>query len=304
MCQDYEGCNYWTFDASYIHTDDKRCWIKSSGTGPNTLINNQSGPKYGCVIPTKKRQNAATNARTTTTITRRYLVATGCFDDSLCNTGNPGKTEIVDIFDPSKSCILEDIPDRFESIGGLLGATPVICGGRYASGSGNIYDECLLYGTQQVITMNNKNYQMASVGLNSSLIWNLGGYLGGSYVLDTTEFITINGAVNGPTLPEALFWSCAVKFPDNGWIYLTGGHTANGVTKNVWMSNPSDGFSSFTQGPSFIETRYQHGCGTMSVGAKSIIVAAGGCCSGNSDYKYNVEILDPQSNTNQWVAGK
>ena len=49
MCQDYEGCNYWTFDASYIHTDDKRCWIKSSGTGPNTLINNQSGPKYGCV---------------------------------------------------------------------------------------------------------------------------------------------------------------------------------------------------------------------------------------------------------------
>ena len=109
-------------------------------------------------------------------------------------TGYPSdrgvKTEIVDILDQSKSCLLEDISHRYGSTGGLLGTTPVICGGRFASGSGNIWNECLLYGTQQVITMNSKNYQHASVGLNSSMIWILGGYWGGSDVLDTTEFIT------------------------------------------------------------------------------------------------------------------
>ena len=196
--------------------------------------------------------------------------------------------------------MLEDItPHRWASTGGLFGTAPVICGGRVASGSGGniINDECLLYGTQQVISMTSKNYQHTSVGLNSSMIWILGGYWGGSDVLDTTEFITVNGAVNGPKLPQALTFSCAVKFPDNDWVYLTGGHTANSPTRNVWVAKSSNGFSSFTQGPSLLETRYFHGCGTMLIGTKSIIVAAGG----SSDYKSSVEILDPLSN--QWVSG-
>ena len=110
-------------------------------------------------------------------------------------------TVIIDVLNPTKSCVLDDeIIHHYQygSTAGILGTTPVICGGRFAPGSGNIYDECLLYGTQQVITMNNKNYQMASVGLNSSMIWILGGHRNGSDVLDTTEFITVNGAVNGP----------------------------------------------------------------------------------------------------------
>ena len=240
------------------------------------------------------------NATATKTTNQRYFVAAGY------PSASGVKSEIVDLLDPSKSCLLEDItPHRWIARGGLLGTTPVICGGWVAIGSGNsLSDECILYGTTQVVNMNSINNYHVSVGLNSSMIWILGGYWGGSDVLDTTEFITVNGAINGPKLPQALTFSCAVKFPDNDWVYLTGGHTENSPTRNVWVAMPSNGFSSFTQGPSFIETRYQHGCGTMSIGAKSIIVAAGGCCSGNSDYKYNVEILDPQSNTNQWVAGK
>ena len=56
----------------------------------------------------------------------RYLVAYG-----------GAKTEILDISDPTESCILEadDITNQFGSTGqyggtgGLLGTTPVICGG-------------------------------------------------------------------------------------------------------------------------------------------------------------------------------
>ena len=76
----------------------------------------------------------------------RYIVATGGPSE------NGVKTEVVDLSDPSKSCILEDITYRYESAGGMLGTTPVICGGR----NGKKLDECLLYGTSNVITMNLK----------------------------------------------------------------------------------------------------------------------------------------------------
>ena len=59
----------------------------------------------------------------------RYLVAAGNPME------NGKKTEIVDLSDPSKSCLLDDIPYRIiDSVGGLLGTTPVICGGFNMSG--------------------------------------------------------------------------------------------------------------------------------------------------------------------------
>jgi hypothetical protein len=109
--------------------------------------------------------------------------------------------------------------------------------------------------------------------------------------------VVIN-SVNGPTLPEAVSYSCAVKFPDNGFIYLIGGWASSGYTNNVWVAKPSNAFASFTEGPAMITARYLHGCGTMSIGTKSIIVTAGGY---NGNTLASVEILDPL--TNQWVEG-
>ena len=214
----------------------------------------------------------------------RYMLATGQ------PSGSGVRTEIVDLSDPSKSCLLEDISYRFYSAGGLLESNPIICGGH----DGNDWlNECLLYGTSQEIYMNSKRTGHSLVALNDSEIWVTGGSYGNR--LDTTEFITAHGAVNGPTLPEAVEFHCTVKFAEN--VYLIGGDTNYGATNNVWVANPSNGHI-FLQGPSLITKRYHHGCGTMSIGAKSIIVAAGGCCN----YLSSVEILDPLSN--QWVAGK
>ena len=132
------------------------------------------------------------------------------------------------------------------------------------------------------------------------MLWVMGGFInnplsqyGRVHVTSSTEFVTREGAVNGPTLIGAHAGHCSVLFPGNGNVYLIGGGTSNG--NKVWVANPSNGFT-FTQGPSLMSGRAQHACGTMSIGTKSIIVAAGG---------YNlasVEILDPLSN--QWVAGK
>ena len=48
--------------------------------------------------------------------------------------GGPKTTEIVDVSNPMKSCVLNDTlslkPYRHFSTGGMLGTTPVICGGK------------------------------------------------------------------------------------------------------------------------------------------------------------------------------
>ena len=137
----------------------------------------------------------------------------------------------------------------------------------------------------------------SSVALNDSMIWILGG-MDREGKLDSTEFITTDGAVNGPTLPEAVMYQCTVKYLDNGFVYLIGGRTpSSNPTKNVWVSNPSNGYD-FVLGPSLIIARKYLSCGTMSIGSKSIIVSAGGV---GNNYFSSVEILDPLSN--QWVEG-
>ena len=147
--------------------------------------------------------------------------------------------------------------------------------------------------------MNSKREYHSSVALSDERMWILGGWDENFNYLDSTEFITTNGAVNGPTLPEAVYGHCSVKF--NDLIYLTGGSTSSTFigTKNVWVANPSNGYA-FVQGPSMITGRYYHSCGTMSIGSTSIIIAAGGYKSPNA--LSSVEILDPLSN--QWVEGK
>lgn len=215
-------------------------------------------------------------------------------------TCSESKTEIVDLTDPSKACLLDvhdAIPQRKHSVGGLLGTTPVICGCYWMD------CDCVLLGTSQVITMNNKRSGASSVAINGNKMWILGGY-GNDYsiIYDSTEFITLNGAEMGPKLPESVAFSCAVKFPETGDIYLIGGDTGgpDGRIKNVWVASPSNEYASFSQGPSLMTARYYHSCGTMSIGARNIIVVAGNRGGAGSP----VEILDPLSLTNQWIGGK
>ena len=137
------------------------------------------------------------------------------------------------------------------------------------------------------------------MALSDERIWILGGQ-DGNGELDSTEFVTRDGAVNGPTLPEAVEGHCSVKL--NELIYLIGGYST-GTTNNVWVANPSNGYA-FVQGPSMITGRYHHSCGTMSIGSRSIIIAAGGYgkFQNGKIALSSVEILDPLSN--QWVEGK
>ena len=232
----------------------------------------------------------------------RYMLATGYFpvNQSLIYP----KTQIVDVSNPTKSCELnDDITDRSSSTGGMLGTTPIICGGNIRMTGW--MNECILYGTSQVITMTSGRSHPSSVVLNNSMLWimggtmNMGSAMGGWHVLDSTEFVTTEGTVNGPTLPESVLSHCSVHFPGNGNVYVIGGLNASSQSTNkVWVANPSNKFT-FAQGPSLKKERSSHACSTMSIGTKNIIVVAGGI--GRNTCHSSVEILDPL--TNQWVAG-
>ena len=169
-------------------------------------------------------------------------------------------------------------------------------------------NDCLLLGTSKGIAMNYKRMDSSSVVLNSSMLWIMGG-TGSLGSEGSTEFVTTERTVNGPPLREPVTWHCSVIFPGNRNVYLIGGAKTQSTkeisTNKVWVANPSNEFT-FAQGPSLITSRVMHMCGIMSIGAKSIIVAAGGWNLPGNDAPgiplTSVEILNPLSN--QWVAGE
>ena len=196
---------------------------------------------------------------------------------------------------------------RRDSVGGLINETPILCGGHDANFD-VVYDSCIVLGqNKKSIKMNKARSYAASVVLNETTLWIIGGWRFDSSVLSSTELITLDSAtsVNGPALPNALVASCAVKYNDTH-IYLTGGFVDSDYTNKVWIHSTilDAGSSSWTEGPMMNTKRGYHGCTVLNHGQKSWIVVAGG----NSEIGFNlspviksVEILDP--NKNKWIQG-
>ena len=138
----------------------------------------------------------------------KFLIATG-EDTNL----NPVTTsELIDLsLDDDDQCFnWVDYPlELFGAYGGLLGNTPLICGGETFS---QRIDECYsLDGeTSKFVTkMSVKRIRAASIVLNETILW----IIGGSYwddnddnwnYLASSEYIRLNGSSPGPDLPMAL----------------------------------------------------------------------------------------------------
>ena len=209
------------------------------------------------------------------------------------------QTDVIDLTDPSLICTsvfgeLESVRTNF--IGGLINETPILCGGV----NQKTYDSCIVFDqTKTSIKLNEPRSRAASVVLNETTLWIMGGSVPfPGTALSSTELITLDPAtsVNGPALPNELYASCAVKYNDTH-IYLTGGRNILGWKNQVWIYNIilNAGSSSWTEGPRMNNKRGYHGCTVLHHGQKSWIVVA-------SDYnKHSVEILDP--NKNKWVQG-
>ena len=219
--------------------------------------------------------------------------------------GNSHETEVIDVSSSSSSSPFGDIDSkRPNAVGGLLGSTPILCGAEY----GDFEDTCISFKNSQwakTHVMTTKRGRAASVQLNSTTMWILGGrvdndnYIAGH--LRSTEFIRTDSSVGipGPTLPIAMFQSCAVKYSDHQ-IYIIGGLRGRETLNKVYIYNPMDGFNHI-EGPALNNKREDHACAVMSNGQQSNIVVAGGYRNGNGVLS-SVEILDPT--VNNWIPGK
>ena len=225
-------------------------------------------------------------------------------------------TEIIDLGNPNKTSIIGELPSKREgAVIGLLGSTPIICGGKdhndwYSSNS--TLNKCISFKQSHwtsTHTMTRDRIDAASVQLNDTM-WILGGWYyhcvsrclsGADGTTSSTEFLKMNTnkGIPGPDLPYWGYGHCAVKFSEEQVFVIGGFQTLTGfnikLSSNVVIFNPLNNFT-YIEGPSLNEGRSRHVCGLMSNGQLSKIVIAGGIRE-----KHDVEIFDPSINS--WCPG-
>ena len=229
-------------------------------------------------------------------------------------TGTPSengiKTEVLDLHHPNMKCdLLPESKRRIGAFGGLIQNVPVICGGRglikvkYAnqdSYEADTYEQdCFVIGEpNKTIMMTEKRYHAASIVLNQTTIWAVGGGNGRGYS-NSTEFISFEKPpTRGLTLPFTSVGACMVQYEDS--IYLIAGGQNGYIfpSSKTWIIDLHD--NSLKEGPPLNTKRTHHSCGKMNIDGKVVIVVAGGLSRGPDQ---SVELLDPSSADN-WKIGR
>ena len=229
-----------------------------------------------------------------------YVFAAFLIVGGITNGAVQRTTQVINVANTNITNSFGNIPEgRFTTVGGLLGSSPIICGG---------FNDlsCLTFQQSQwtqTHTLTIPRMGSASVQVNSTTLWLIGGY---DYS-DTTEFIGIDSSVGipGPKLPIPLIHTCAVKFAEDQIFVIGGiGHCKSSefCWNRVFIFNPLNGFTHI-KGPSLKIGRRSHSCGIMSNGQDTKIVVAGGFVP---DPPYapklsDVEIFDPY--IKDWITG-
>ena len=151
--------------------------------------------------------------------------------------------------------------------------------------------------------MKSKRYLAASVPVNDSHMWVLGGH-DGDRRLQSTEFVDLEGNnMAGPDMPGPISNHAIVAFGDSTYL-LIGGRTNDGGGPQ--SSDKTYFFFEKTQnwapGPSLITGRYGHTAGfiTDDITAEKYIVVIGG--KGGSELD-STEVLKYHEST-EWQQGK
>ena len=207
--------------------------------------------------------------------------------------------EIVNLINPMANYELLDVdnvPKVDGATGGLLQKSPIVCGG--IDNNLDYPQECVVIGQpDKKIKMLEKRSDAASVVLNKTTLWVVGGN-DGKNALSSTEFIKIDQpSANGPVLPFSIYGRSVIQFDETS-IYIIGGWQ-NGLRSNkTWIVDPTKEFE-IKVGPPLNVKRIGHGCAKMNLNGRTVLVVAGGNGYGTLD---SVEILDPTKNTN-WTLG-
>ena len=222
----------------------------------------------------------------------KVLVATGQPDAS-------GKvTEIIDLEDESFKCNVKEFPlNVYSAIGGLVGTTPFICGGRSFS---NVNQKSCYslkedgeWEKDATSELNTPRYFAANgVSIINNTMVVAGGNNNGD--LATIEVVAPNtkSKTLPISLPHKIHGPCIVPWDTNTVMFM-GGHSARKGTYFINLNN-----NTITNGPSLLAGRSHMACHEFSFNGEDYILVVGG------DSKSTTELLKKSDLENGWQKSK
>jgi hypothetical protein len=188
----------------------------------------------------------------------KLLVTTGWHEGSK-------KIEVLDLSNPTNVCqpsVLDDYPIDLvkSSVGCLVNHITLICGGSYTKPDTVRLDDCFAITGDAVeanVSLSESRYNAASVVLNGDTLWVTGGLIG-SIIVQSTEFVQLNGTKPGPDLPQGVSYHSLVSLNDTT-VLLIGGYLADKTYSKATFYYNTDN-QTWTEGPSLITERSIHLC--------------------------------------------
>ena len=239
----------------------------------------------------------------------KFLITTG-YDgkgDGGVNLGNPVSTsELIDLsLDDDDQCFnWVDYPHAISrAMGGLLGKTPLICGGFSYN---KVIDECYSLNGESskfVSKMLTMRDGAASIVLNETILWVSGGWDGIEYISNTetlhhswlhlasSEYITLAGNSPGPDLPMSLDGHAMIAINRTHSIVI-GGSKLNEITIDLTFYF-NHGIQKWIDGPRLIKARENHAVGIVidQLTMANLVIITGGFIRFTDDELYSTEIL-------------
>ena len=223
-------------------------------------------------------------------------------------------SELIDLSsDDDDQCFnWVDYPlELYAATGGLLGNTPLICGGKLPGiqlhGLTQPVDECYsLNGDKStfVTKMLVKRSSAASIVINETILWVTGGS-GGYYngFLASSEYIRLSGSSPGPDLPMTLY-SHAMIAINTTHSMVIGGRNSNwdSIDLTFYFDH---GNQQWINGPRLLQARYDHAVGIVNdeVTMTNLVIVTGGSQYSNGFSPYNIDSTEIMVDS-QWSLGK
>ena len=182
----------------------------------------------------------------------------------------------MDLEDASFQCTLSQFPTNAHgATGGLVGNTPLICGGRIGS---NYQNSCYSLKEDGAWKLEASSLITARLGaatgsviINNKLV--LAGGYNGNY-LATIEVVAPNeeSETLPISLPVGMYGSCIVPWDTNTFMIIGGWVGRN--RRETYFFNMAN--NERTDGPSLLTGRNNFACNTMNVNGEDYIIVAGG----------------------------
>ena len=205
----------------------------------------------------------------------------------------------------TKRCPILDYPIGVaRASGALLKDTILVCGGGDANWNpvNNCYSST---GSQWVPHANLKTARRLSSGipLSDSTMWIVGGVGPNHERLSSTELVHLDKKVEeGPKLDQPLSSFCIITHQKK--IYIMGGWTESGRTKNVHIYDQEDVFLPPNNGPAMIHNRGGHSCTIFNSPGhenRPVAVVAGGVDLVDNK---SAELWDFTQPNSKWIESK